>query len=268
MNMNITMVMATSGLVVFSVSIFHLVVGSRFQFSQERVRKSLNRKKAIQRLTNRIIRKYKELSKSDKLMIVSLSALMLMLAPSLNNLSVLTTLLLFGMAFGVFIVVQYKKSRRQIRKMQVLKDCALLADSVELAMKTGGHTVKSALEMYKNSTHHIRRDIEYALVYWPAGAEKALDVLKERLYYPETEGFFLLLVSLEKRGTQFLQDSLSREALRIEEMQEAAARQSFAETNLKMVIWRSLPIMIFAALLIGGLLMKFAKTAMTLINQF
>lgn len=138
-------------------------------------------------------------------------------------------------------------SRQLARQREIL----LLFDTVELYMRAG-LSMYHALDAARVLTPNIRAEIGQALMYWPEGASKALEVLRRRLNTPEADILVSLLLQLDQAGIENFQDIVRREGRRLEQLKDAADRARINRRPFLLVLYRALPLLACLGMIAGA----------------
>lgn len=137
------------------------------------------------------------------------------------------------------------------RKMAEQREILLLFDTIELYMRAG-LSMYHAFDAARVLTPHIRGAIGSALMYWPEGTEKALNVLRQKLHTPEADILASLLLQLDQAGIAHFQDIVRREGRRLEQLKDAADRARISNRPLLLVLYRVLPLMACLGMIAGA----------------
>ncbi|RJX22186.1 MAG: hypothetical protein C4575_01930 [Desulforudis sp.] len=156
-----------------------------------------------------------------------------------------------GMAVGAKLLFRWRVNGiRSARK----RDIIILFETVELYMRAG-MPLHHALAVAKVLTPSLRKDITYALGYWPSGPAKALEILRERIDLSEGDILASLLMQIDQVGIEHLEGVVRREGKRLEQMRTAADRARINARPLFIVMYRALPLMACLGMVAGTFFM-------------
>jgi hypothetical protein len=117
-----------------------------------------------------------------------------------------------------------------------------------------------ALQAAKLLTPALKPAINKALVYWPAGSAKALEIFRREVDLPEADILTALLAQIERVGISNLEGVIRREADRLQRMREAAERAEINRRPTYMMLYRALPLVSAMGMIAGVLFMHVAST--------
>lgn len=143
------------------------------------------------------------------------------------------------------------------RKILILKkqECGLLFESIELFMKAGT-PMRKALTDCLPLANILRPAINKALAYWPAGSNKALEVLRKEIDLPEGDILVSLLKQLNQSGVEHFDGILQRESQRLEQLRHASEQISIAKKPIILTIYRALPYLVVVGTFVGALFIR------------
>ncbi|MDH7578197.1 MAG: hypothetical protein QHH75_10355 [Bacillota bacterium] len=167
----------------------------------------------------------------------------------------LSLALMIGLGAGTGGVKAFLKFRERRDADEKRKEIALFFDAVELYIRAG-MSVQHALDSAKLLAPRLRQAVNKALVYWPSGPARALEVLRKEIALPEGDILVSLLSQISQAGIENLQGVISREAQRLEQMREAAERARVALKPLYLVLYRTLPLVAVLGMVAGALFMR------------
>lgn len=168
-------------------------------------------------------------------------------------------LTLLGFLSGYLLSYLIRKQLVQMKKWIKQREIIILFEAVELYMRAG-LTMPHALQAAKLLTPSIRSAINRALVYWPSGSAKALEVFRQEIDLPEADILASLLVQIEKAGINNLEGVIQREAERLQRMREAAERAEISRRPTYMMLYRGLPLISALGMVAGVLFMHVGVT--------
>lgn len=162
-----------------------------------------------------------------------------------------------GGGTGVGIVVLARRFVVRSRLDARRRDVTALFDAVELYMRAGMPT-HHALSAAKILAPSLQPAVNRALSYWPSGAAKALDVLRQEIGLPEGEILVSLLAQINQAGIENLEGIVRRESKRLEQMRNMAERARIGLKPLYLVLFRALPLVAAMGMVAGVLFMRVA----------
>lgn len=240
------------GIGLAALSIFYLVY-QNFQ----NVRFSFGKGYKIKKFKEKIKRFFKTkktsiLSNKHKMLVLAMAVALIGTAKEIKQ---IPKLMIFGMLIGLVIIYVYQKTAIASMKAKKLKEAAILFEAIELYTKTG-YSLYQAIRTSRILVNEIRPAIDSCLNYWNAGANKALQKLREELNLEEIDTLILLLINMESSGAKELENTIGKVAFNMEDLQNMKAQIKIANKPLIFVIYRMLPLASIAGIITGGLLYR------------
>ncbi|MDN5375114.1 MAG: hypothetical protein PWQ39_154 [Thermacetogenium sp.] len=160
-----------------------------------------------------------------------------------------------GGAIGVFAVETAARLRERSWVDARRQEIVVLFDTIELYMRAG-MTAQHALAAAKVLTPNLRTAVNRALMYWPSGSAKALEILRREINLPEGEILVSLLNQIVQSGVENLEGVIRRESRRLEQMRDAAEKARITLKPLYLVLYRALPLVASLGMFAGALFMR------------
>lgn len=166
---------------------------------------------------------------------------------------------IIGFLAGYLITWLLRKQLEKMKQWSKQREIIVLFEAVELYMRAG-LSMNHALQAAKLLTPALKPAINKALVYWPAGSAKALEIFRREVDLPEADILTALLAQIERVGISNLEGVIRREADRLQRMREAAERAEINRRPTYMMLYRALPLVSAMGMIAGVLFMHVAST--------
>lgn len=233
-------------------SLFYLIYvkvnQSKFSFGESyEIKKKIDKVKRFLRT-----QKYEALSKKERFIVLGI---VLSLLGTINNPNQIPDFVMIGLIIGLIVVKFYQKTIVAGNRAKKLKEAAILFESIELYLKAG-YSLYQAIRASKPLVYVIRPAVDKCLNYWGAGAEVALQKLRDELNLKEVETLILLLINIEKSGTRELEGTIGKVVFNMEDLQKMKTQIKIANRPLIFVIYRMLPLASIIGIVVGGLLYR------------
>ena len=243
--------------------IYENIVKKRFSMDSSKMRGLYRRKEMMKRYRYQFTTYLKGLNRKEQLLIIGITIMMVSMADKIESMS---NLLLIGIVLGFTIVVASQKTKMQISRTKRVKELAILAETIELYVKSG-YTLLQAIKTAKILTPYIQPQINKCINYWPSGAVRALDQLQIDLGVPEAQTVCEILKHIELSGLSNAAGILESESENIERLQKHKSQRKIASKPIYFMIYRILPFAAVSGIVAGSLVYKTMKT-LAILNNF
>lgn len=160
-----------------------------------------------------------------------------------------------GCVAAVFVIELAMRLHEERKINARRQEIMVLFDTIELYMRAG-MPAQHALSAAKVLTPNLRPAVNRALIYWPSGSAKALEVLRKEISLPEGDILVSLLSQIVQSGIENLEGVIRREARRLEQMRDAAEKARITLKPLYLVLYRALPLVASLGMFAGALFMR------------